>query len=287
VRRKLTRRAGVVVAGVVVLMALSACDTQPATDVNTSAATLNAKGKCDGGGYGGTNQYQLRDHSAGGGFYNVGPRFRFDCGAATAEVALPSHRVTGLKPGNWYQYRFVTRLDNGTVLTWDANGTNGGGYFDGFATEGIFAADEHAAEAYVSSPDGTATAASCRNKEINNRRLGRSSIFRTHLWTIELRTTWRYCGGQIVKMWPASAHCWVTTAGAASGYKCLDPGGVKVRAISNGGSPEHAVYTYSFRIEGRLPGTDYAFFSTRWCATNQISGSGAHVRHGSCEVQPW
>jgi hypothetical protein len=283
---RLTRRGGIAVAAVAA-MALAACDTQPATDVVTNAATLNAKGKCDGAGARGTNQYQLRDHTGGGPFYNVGPRFAFNCTAATAEVALNPHRETGLKPGNTYQFRLVTRLDNGSVLIWDANGTNGGGAYDSFTTESIVPVDHHPAEAYVSSPDGSATAAGCRNKEIQNIREGRSWPFRTHLWTVVLRTRWRYCSnGQITKMWPASTECWTTWAGAVTGYNCLNQG-TKVRAVSNGGNPEHAVYTYSFQIEGVVPGRDIVFFKERWCATNQISGSGAHRRHGSCDPQPW
>lgn len=286
-RRKLTPRVGMV-AALLAVMVLAACDTQPATDVNTSAATLNAKGKCDGGGYGGTNQYQIRPVNSNVGFYDVGPRQRFDCGGPTGEVALPSHRETGLAPGTLYAFRYVSRLDNGSVHTWDANGTNGGTAYDTFTTESIVAVDEHPAEAFVSSPDGSATAAGCKNKEIKNVRRGRSAPFGTHLWTIELRTTWRYCSnGSIAKMWPASAQCWMTSAGSASGYRCLDPEGVKIRAASVGGNPEHANYTYSFRIEGRDPLKAIAFFSTRWCATNQISGSGQHRRHGSCDVQPW
>ena len=279
------RRGGFAVA-VVAAMVFAACDTEPASEVYTSAATLNAKGACPGDGVRGSNQYQVRDYSGGGSFTNVGPRFTFDCSGVSGEVALPRYRVEGLKPGNTYQFRLVTRLDTGDVVTWDANGTNGGSAYDAFTTESIIADDDHPGEEYVSSPDGSATAAGCKNKEIKNIRRGRSFAFRTHLWTIELRTRWRYCSnGQITKMWPASAQCWISSAGALVGYRCADPEGVKIRAISTGGNPEHGAYTYSFRIEGVLHGIK--FFSERWCATNQISGSGAHRRHGSCDIQPW
>jgi hypothetical protein len=281
-RRKLS-----LIAAAAVIVALAACDTQPATDVATQAATLNAKGACAGGGYGGTNQYQLRNVSAGGGFYDVGPRFRFDCTQATGEVALNSHRETGLTPGTRYAFRLVSRLDNGSVQTWDANGTNGGTAYDTFVTEQIVAVDEHPADAFVGSPDGSATASSCRNKEIRNIRRGRSSVFGTLLWTIELRTTWRYCSnGKITMMWPATTDCFPSSAGASLGYDCLNKG-TKIRAISTGGNPEHAVYTYSYDIVGKEPFKGITFFRARWCATNQISGSGAHYRHGSCEIQPW
>jgi len=285
--RRLTRRGGLAVAAVAA-MALAACDTQPATDVTTNAATLNAKGKCDFAGIRGTNQYQLRDHTGGGSFLDVGPRFAFNCTRATGEVALNQHRVTGLLPGHMYQFRLVTRHHDGTVHIWDANGTNEGGAYDTFTTDSIVAVDRHPAEQYVSSPDGSATAAGCRNKEIKNVREGRALLIGIHLFSIELRTRWRYCSnGQITQMWPASAECWVTSAGAFAGYRCLNPTGHKIRAVSNGGNPEHAVYTYSFQIEAEAPRTGFKPFSARWCATNQISGSGAHRRHGSCEVQSW
>lgn len=116
------------------VMVLAACDTQPATDVTSNAATLNAKGFCGDGSYGGTNQYQIRNSLTNGGFFDVGPRYRFDCRGATGEVALNSYRVGGLAPGNAYQFRLVSRLDNGAVQTWDANGTNGGTAYDGFWT---------------------------------------------------------------------------------------------------------------------------------------------------------
>jgi hypothetical protein len=278
-------RMGTAVAALAAL-ALAGCDTQPASEVTTSAATLNAKGKCDGAGPRGSNQYQLRDYSGGGSFYNVGPRFEFNCTGPSGETALPRHRVQGLKPGNTYQFRLVTRLNDGQVFIWDANGTNGGGAYDAFTTEGIVAVDDHPAEEYVSPPDGSATAAGCKNKEIKNVRRGRSWPLGTHLWTVELRTRWRYCSdGYITKMWPASAQCWISSAGALVGYRCVDPEGVKIRAVSTGGNPEHGVYTYSFRIEGVFQ--IYKFFSERWCTTNQISGSGAHRRHGSCEIKPW
>jgi hypothetical protein len=128
------RKIGAVAAAIAVL-ALAACDTQPATDVTSRGATLNSKGACASGTYGGTNQYQLRNYSANGAWSDVGPRYRFDCTGATQEVALNSYHVTGLTENTTYQFRLVSRLDNGSVQTWDATGTNGGGLYDSFRTK--------------------------------------------------------------------------------------------------------------------------------------------------------
>jgi hypothetical protein len=46
-----------------------------------------------------------------------------------------------------------------------------------------------------------------------------------------------------------------------------------------------SAYTYSWHITGTIRG--YQFFSGIWCATTQVSGSGAYRRHGSRSLQPW
>jgi hypothetical protein len=122
-------------AAILAVLLLAACDTQPATDVASRGATLNSKGSCaSGGAYGGTNQYQLRDASAGSSFFDVGPRYRFDCNGGTGEVALNAFRPTNLNQSTTYQFRLVSRLDNGSVQTWDSVGTNGGTNYDQFRT---------------------------------------------------------------------------------------------------------------------------------------------------------
>jgi hypothetical protein len=283
-------RLRVAVVATALVMLLGACDTQPATEVTPNSAVLNGKGACAAG-LAGWWRYQIRNVSAGGSFYGVGPQHDFNCSANTAEVALPGHRATGLNSATYYEFRIRTQLNNGDSFWQDANGTRNGTAYDWFITPSppVNVVDEHPAETYPSIDPETggpvASAAGCHTKEITNTRRAHSSWFGTHLWTIQLRTAWRYCNGQIVKMYPAYAQCWTTSGGSVSGYECKNPDGAKVRAISTGGTPEHAVYTYSFRIEQTIRG--HRIFSTLWCATNQISGSGAHRRHGSCDIQPW
>jgi hypothetical protein len=130
-RARRRRRPAIAALGVGLVLVLGACDTQPATDVTYDAATLNAKGACAAG-MSGSWQYQLRRPS--GAFSNVGPSFPFSCGSNSGEVALQSHRVGGLAPGTLYQFRIVSRLSNGQVLTFDRNGTNGGTAYDQFRT---------------------------------------------------------------------------------------------------------------------------------------------------------
>jgi hypothetical protein len=87
-------------------------------------------------------------------------------------------------------------------------------------------------------------------------------------------------------MYPAAAECNVKFAGNVAGVDCREI--TRIRAYSQGGDPEYAVYTYSYYLvqtvpyKGGIPGPTW-----RRCATNQISGSGAHRRHGSCDIQPW
>jgi hypothetical protein len=288
---KLRRKLSVVVAGLAII-ALAACDTEPATDVTADAATLNSKGACAGA-YGGSNQYQLRDFTANGGWFDVGPRYRFDCTAATQEVPLNSYRVGGLKPSNAYQFRLVSRLDNGAVQTWDAAGTNGGTNYDWFGTkDAVSAVDEQPAETILTYDPETggplASASSCpAPKEIKNIRKGLAAG--VLVFKVVLRTQWKYCKGQI-RWSSSSASCDTTFVGDSTGFKCLDPYGHEVRSVSYGGNPEHSEYTYSFRIKQTGPGPGgitITWYSSTWCASNAISGSGAHRRTGSCDVTQW
>jgi hypothetical protein len=273
------------------VLVLGACETDPATNVTQTEATLNAKGKCYKG-LNGWSRFQLRDATAGGSFFGVGDRYTYNCGSDTGYVQFDGRRIGGLSPGRGYEFRLRTELNNGQQFWTDSVGTQGGTNYDSFITqvETVVASDEHPAEQYLSAaPDGEAIASGCKVKEIKNIRKAHS-VVGIHLWTIELRTAWKYCsGGMITKMYPAYASCQTTAAGASLGWACLDRDGVKVRAISQGGNPEHAVYTYSFRLERStiFKGVRIVLASTKWCASNYVSGSGAHYRNGRCDIVPW
>lgn len=107
----------------------------------------------------------------------------------------------------------------------------------------------------------------------------------------KLKTEWAFKNGQVTKMYPANAHCTATSFGLSRGWHCSNPDGTKVRANCYGGSPEHCAWTYSFDIyrEIWVPviGTIWRVQEDRWCLTNQVSGSGAHYRHGSCDRKAW
>ena len=286
-RRKIT-----VVVTAAALMALAACDTQPATDVTDSAATLNGKGACAAGASG-HYQYQLRQvTNTGGGvsaFADAGPRFTFACSGSSGEVALGSHREQYLRPSTGYEFRLVSRLDNGTVQTWDSNGTNGGSAYDSFTTGPVTEQEEPVEVRDVTAEDlagdPSAAAAGCRSKEINNRRAISSWPLKRVLVNYNLRTRWRYCKGQVTRMYAASTDCAPTSEGAFGGYRCDHV--TKVRAYSLGGNPEHVVWTYSWLILGKVPTKDVYFFSKTVCASNYGSGSGAHYRNGRCDLVPW
>jgi hypothetical protein len=111
---------------------LGACDTQPATDVRTDSAVLNARGAC----YGNMNglwQYELR--RVGGPWNSVGPLHPFACGGSGAETAIQSHRATGLAPGTTYQYRIRAWENNtGREYYFDSQGNDRGTNYDSFRT---------------------------------------------------------------------------------------------------------------------------------------------------------
>jgi hypothetical protein len=284
---KLRGKLSIVVAALVIML-LAACDTQPATDVTTDAATLNAKGKCEvkAGGY---NQYQLRDYDANGGWFDVGPGYRFDCpGPGTSDVALQSYRVGGLKPANAYEFRLVSRMDNGSTQIWNS----GDGTYDWFTTKSTVSQTAWLpAEEFINDPEtgeASASTSDCRWKEIKNVRQGMASgvlVF----WVTE-RTQWKFCrSDQQIRKSNASASCTVNALGSTYGFKCLDPNGVQVRSVSYGGSPEHSEYTYKYRLEQSrsIKGIKITFWSSTWCTSNAISGSGAHRRSGSCDPIVW
>jgi hypothetical protein len=124
-----------------------------------------------------------------------------------------------------------------------------------------------------------------RCKEVSNIRTKHSPLS-THLWSVRLDTRWCFLGGRVTKIYPAHfTYCWPSSAGALVGYRCENPEGSKVRANCYGGNPEHCAYTFSWHVTGTITG--YQFYSDIWCATTQVTGSGAHKRHGSCSLQPW
>jgi hypothetical protein len=151
-RKKLTRRVGMV-AALVAVMVLAACDTQPATNVTPTSATLNAKGACAAG-TSGNWWYQLRNASAGGGFGDVGPAHSYSCGANSGEVNLDSYNVTGLVPDTVYQFRIRSTV-NGGNYTFDANGASGGTSYDSFRTPGGVSSEQ------LNGPDPAAQVEPC------------------------------------------------------------------------------------------------------------------------------
>jgi hypothetical protein len=272
-------------AGALLVMVLAACDTQPATNITHQGATLNGKGACNAG-VRGTYEYQIRPAGSST-WTRVGPRHSFDCSANTGEQALIQERAEWLPPSSTYAYRLVSRLSNGTVQTWDSNGTEGGTVFDTFTTHSIIETEvDIPLESLPNSPldpgDTTATAAGCSTKRLTNRREGKSSILKELLWVAELRSIWRRCSnGKIVRT-SMRWDCW----GEATAWHCR-PGKEAVWNYSSGGNPEHHVHTADFFITGKDPIKDVEFSKRRWCATNQLSATTAYRKHGRCDAQPW
>jgi hypothetical protein len=110
------------------------------------------------------------------------------------------------------------------------------------------------------------------------------------VFKIHATAHWCYKNGQITKLYSSDAHCDVTAYGVIRGFTCDNPDG-KGRRECYGGNPEHCAVMWSFDIHkdtwtpttGQITVARY-----HWCATNQISGSGAWKKTGHCDnVEPW
>lgn len=111
-------------------------ETDPATNVSPTGATLNGKGDCDAND--GRIEWWYEISREGGAFTRVGPRNVVESGCETdGKVMIPGLDVSGLTPST--QHRFRLAMDsadpdqdaNGWV---DANGTIGGTAYDSFTT---------------------------------------------------------------------------------------------------------------------------------------------------------
>jgi hypothetical protein len=270
---------------------IGGCKTDPPTGVTYTQATLNASAYCEGPGDG----YYWYEGAAPSyvAFHGVGWLNYFNCTGPSGWTKLVSQVWgPGLSCNTQHVYRLGTTKAAGQPITYyDANGTQNGAVYHGFVTSPcppmptVQQVAEDPPEQFISDPDGLPIASGCRVKEIKNPRRGHSTLG-THLWTVRLTTAWKYCNGDIVKMYPAGSEFWTTSAGAVAGWRCLHQG-TKIRAINTGGNPEHGAYTYAYDIEFKPPYSPFVLGVKHWCATNQISGSGAHRRHGSCDIQPW
>ena len=121
-------------------VALSACDTQPATNVTQTSATLNAKGDCAGTSSG-TMYFELRQTAPSKGDWTVaGTKVPYTCNGGAYTGDRTSH-ATGLMAGATYEYRLVVAPTTGSPQHWDSNGVNDGTSYDTFTTQPVKHAD--------------------------------------------------------------------------------------------------------------------------------------------------
>lgn len=279
------RRLGLV-AVLVAVMALAACDTQPATDVTQGAATLNAKGACFAGTTGNW-WYQLRNVSRGQGFSDVSPGYSYSCAATTGEVALTSYRVGNLVPGDLYQFR-IRATTNGTSYTYDSNGAQGGGNYDSFRTQNINGREDQSSnppeqgEPCTPTPPNDACAASDNiGKKYNLRNRFYWELFGSTVSDHISFLSWGY---------NKTTHNirWIDRNPAPTGtdVRCFTPFGTCSR--------EYAVWRYDdcdragwdtcvFRSEGQV-NVSFTFHigSNRYltsCLGTRINWDGSHVRN--------
>jgi hypothetical protein len=128
--------------GLLVLpLLLAACQTEPATNVTQSSATLNGRGNCENGLHLWW-WYELRQE---GGGWTTPPQQaqRLDCNQHTNEGAIPSLGVSGLPSGTNFDFRIAYQQDGQPVGVCDKNGgcaqkgtaQEGNLAYDGFTTD--------------------------------------------------------------------------------------------------------------------------------------------------------
>lgn len=99
------------------VLALAACNTTPATHVTSTSAQLNGQGGCIAG----LHAYWWYEYRTADPFSVYGPwqqtsRHRADCAASsTADAVIASNTVYGLTPDKDYQYRIAYRQDGGAT----------------------------------------------------------------------------------------------------------------------------------------------------------------------------
>lgn len=288
-RERWRRRASLMTIGVVLVVVLGACDTEPAVDVSQSQATLRAKGACYAG-VSGWWRYQIRDASAGGSFFGVGPQVPFSCGANTGEYPLQSYRVGGLRSGHLYQFRIRTQLDNGQALTFDSAGTQGGTNYDAFRTRppDPYVIDDNTGDVPVVAPDNDdllagASAVSRCKRGLNNIRnkyfVVDGSL--TKIYFGGQRTNWCWTGGSIVRRHTEfpRGYTAVVTSGSVDYY-------VWSSSCQTGHASCLVRAEFHARMDAALPviGIEIGVNET-YCVGTRIYAGGAHSRNisgGSC-----
>ena len=244
------------VAALLALMALAACDTQPATNVTSDGATLNAKGACTAGTSGTWHYEVMRTDQIPLYWQRVGPKHSFSCASNTGEVAFQSETVGYLAPNNRYPFRLVSQLSDGSVQYWDSNGDNGGTNYDAFTTGPILEEEGTVTDREVGADgtDASAAANGCRRKRVQER--ARREVVADQDAPLDPGVA---DAPGILPPAPAksrrctqpSPECNMTSAGGAAGYRCTES--TKVRANSLGGNPEHVVWTWRWVVKGIDP----------------------------------
>jgi hypothetical protein len=123
-----------------VVLLLAACDTEPATDVTYSAATLNARVGCQDttGGSAYDAQWRFAYRRVGDSGWTTRPWHSYNCPANQGPHYLPgspfSERVDSLESSRDYEYRLEIGSGGTYVQHHDADGTKNGTNYNSFTT---------------------------------------------------------------------------------------------------------------------------------------------------------
>jgi hypothetical protein len=110
---------------------LAACETEPATDVGFSIATLNGRGECH------TTQrvvYWYEYREVGTTPWSQTQHRTVTCAGDTGDVRLPPEKVLGLEQNTQYEYRVASKVGDGGTEYRDSAGSALLGNWDRFAT---------------------------------------------------------------------------------------------------------------------------------------------------------
>jgi hypothetical protein len=130
VRKKLI---GLLVAGVLTLVVAGcSAETQPATNITATQATLHSKDSCQNGDAG---TWYFKYRKVGASSWTSGPSHNWTCPSGGATNQDLSQQISGLDKYTDYEYKICGTLNGSGELCWDRNGDSDSvGNYDTFNT---------------------------------------------------------------------------------------------------------------------------------------------------------
>jgi hypothetical protein len=127
---------GLLVVGLATFLVACGGETEPASNIQPTSATLNVKGRCA---FEASGTWRFQYRALPSGSWQNGPAHGFACppgSGSTTNVPLPSDNITGLTPGTTYEFRVAADIDpqEGNYAWADSLGAINGTDYDTFTT---------------------------------------------------------------------------------------------------------------------------------------------------------